>query len=106
MKLIVKVPSRPFNGGHLVVEADKSIFTMDEKELVMLKKVLDMLITMEKQKLKPEGFNIYISTTGIHLLPRWCGDMNVAFFGGLKVIPMSRSEIEEMAGEALKALHL
>jgi hypothetical protein len=32
--------------------------------------------------------------------------MNVAFFGGLKVIPVSRSEIEEMVGEALKALHL
>lgn len=106
MKIAVKAPSRPLNGGHFVVETDKSIFTMDEKELAMLKKVLDTIITIEKQKLKPEGFNIYISAVEVHLLPRWCGDLNVAFFGGLKVIPLSRSEIEKMAEEISKGLHL
>jgi len=106
VKLAIKAPSRPLNGGHFVVETDKSIFVMDEKELAKLKKVLDTIITTEKQKLKPEGFNIYISAVEVHLLPRWCGDMNVAFFGGLKVIPLSRSEIEKMAEEISKTLHL
>jgi ATP adenylyltransferase len=105
VKIAVKAPGRPLNGGHLIVETDKPIFDMDENELTTLKKVLDTIITIEKQKLKPEGFNIYISAVEVHLLPRWCGDMNVAFFGGLKVVPLSRSEIEKMAEEISKALH-
>jgi len=92
----IEMPDKPFNGGHLVVKAGEPIFNMQEKELVTLKKILDKLIAVEKQKLKPEGFNIYISNSDVHLVPRWCGDINVAFFGDIKVIPISKEDVEEI----------
>ena len=92
----IEVPDTPFNGGHLVIKADRPVFDMEEKEIVALKRILDKLIAVEKRKLKPEGFNIYISNSDVHLVPRWCGDINVAFFGDIKVIPISRKYVEEI----------
>jgi len=104
--LLIEVPERPFNGGHLVIKTDKPIFNMEEKELVTLKKIMDKLIVVEKRKLKPEGFNIYISNGDVHLVPRWCGDINVAFFGDIKVIPISRDYVEEIIRDATEEVLL
>lgn len=95
----VEVPPRPFNGGHLVVKLSKPIYEMRFEELATLKKKIDSVIQAEKRELRPEGFNIYISDSEIHIIPRWCGDVNVAFFGGMKVIPQSREDLERLARE-------
>ena len=92
----IEVPDTPFNGGHLVIKADRPVFDMEEKEIVALKRILDKLIAVEKRKLKPEGFNIYFSNSDVHLVPRWCGDINVAFFGDIKVVPVSKEYVEEI----------
>jgi len=102
----LEVPSRPFNGGHVIVRSQKSVFALKEEELINLKKVIDTLIIVEKYKLKPEGFNIYISEDVVHLVPRWCGDINVAFFGDIKVIPLSRDDVEKLIKEVKEQLAL
>ncbi|AAL63625.1 HIT family protein [Pyrobaculum aerophilum] len=91
----VEVAERPFNGGHVVIRLKKSIFELSEAELKRLKGLIDSLIKLEKEEFSPEGFNIYITGEEIHIIPRWCGDINVAFFGGIKVIPLSNDDVKE-----------
>ncbi|ABL88818.1 conserved hypothetical protein [Pyrobaculum islandicum DSM 4184] len=98
----VDIPPRPFNGGHIIFRVDKPIFDLEFTELAELKKRIDMAIMIEKKKLKPEGFNIHITDTEIHIIPRWCGDINVAFFGGVKVIPLSIDDIRDMIVKELQ----
>lgn len=95
MKLELDVASEPFNGGHVVLRLAKSIFSISREELVELKRAIDSVIAVESKKFSPEGFNILISDREVHVIPRWCGDVNVAFFGGMKIIPLSREDVKE-----------
>ncbi len=66
---------------------------MAREELLALKKTITAVLSVEKDMLKPEGFNIYITQGEIHIIPRWCGDVNVAFFGGIKPVPLSNEDV-------------
>lgn len=90
------VPSEPFNGGHIVLRLNKPIYELSFDELAHVKKIIDRVIQVEKTKIRPEGFNIYISDMEISIIPRWCGDINVAFFGGLKIVPMSSEDVKRV----------
>jgi len=94
--ILVDVPPEPFNGGHIVLKIDKSIFDLTLSELAMLKQKIDRILVTEKEKLRPEGFNIYINGNEVHIIPRWCGDINVAFFGGIKVVSMSNRDVAKL----------
>jgi ATP adenylyltransferase len=91
--IAVEVAERPFNGGHVVIKLKKPVFELGEGELVALKNVIDSIIKHIKAEFSPEGFNIYIKDREVHVIPRWCGDINVAFFGGIKVIPLAPSDV-------------
>lgn len=94
--VLVDVPPEPFNGGHLVLKTDKPVFDLAFSELVVLKQKIDRILATEREKLRPEGFNIYINGDEVHIIPRWCGDVNVAFFGGIKVVPLSNKDIAKL----------
>ncbi|MEM0369929.1 MAG: HIT family protein [Pyrobaculum sp.] len=96
MFLTVDVATEQFNGGHVVIKLEKSLFELNFKELAYIKNLIDRIILIEKNVLKPEGFNIYISEKEISIIPRWCGDINVAFFGGLKIVPMSSEDVRKI----------
>ncbi|MFN3803978.1 MAG: HIT family protein [Pyrobaculum sp.] len=72
---------------------------MTLQELVELKKKIEAAVLVMKKRLRPEGFNILLLEDQIHVIPRWCGDINVAFFGGLKVVPMSVEQMSDIARE-------
>lgn len=92
----IDTPEEPFNGGHVVIKAGSSVLELSAEELVALKRRIESVIRVEKNKLRPEGFNIYIEGRRVHVIPRWCGDVNVAFFGGLKVVPLSKEDVERI----------
>jgi len=95
----VDVPPEPFNGGHIVLRTGKPIFDLTHSELAMLKQKIDKILVAVKEKLRPEGFNIYVNGNEVHIIPRWCGDINVAFFGGIKVVPLSNKDVAELLGD-------
>jgi ATP adenylyltransferase len=97
-----EVPEEPFNGGHVVLRLNKSIFDLSADELIKLKSKVDAIITVEKSKMRPEGFNIHILDREIHIIPRWCGDINVAFFGGVKVVPLSPDDVRRLVIDEIK----
>lgn len=96
MDFDIRQPLKPFNGGHVVVALKKHFFSSTREELLEIKRVIDRIILKEKEVFKPEGFNILFKGEEIHIIPRWCGDINVAFFGGIKVIPISPSHVDEI----------
>ncbi|MEZ0318744.1 MAG: HIT family protein [Pyrobaculum sp.] len=101
----IDIPAEPFNGGHVVVEVNSPVLDLSAEELVALKRRIDSVMLVERNKLRPEGFNIYIEGRQVHIIPRWCGDVNVAFFGGLKIIPMSREDVEKIILSELDEPH-
>lgn len=93
--IVIEVAEKPFNGGHVVLKLKKSVLELEEGELSILKDVIDKVVRQMKAEFSPEGFNIYITGEEVYVVPRWCGDVNVAFFGGIKVIPLSPRDVYE-----------
>ncbi|AET31489.1 HIT family protein [Pyrobaculum ferrireducens] len=93
--VVVEAAERPFNGGHVVIKLKNPVLELGERELATLKNVIDNVVRYMKAEFSPEGFNIYIKDREVHIIPRWCGDVNVAFFGGIKVIPLAPSDVYE-----------
>lgn len=95
----ISIPQKPFNGGHIIIKLSKPFHELTLQELVELKKKIEAAVLVMKKRLRPEGFNILLLEDQIHVIPRWCGDINVAFFGGLKVVPMSVEQMSDIARE-------
>ncbi|MBU1007952.1 HIT domain-containing protein [Candidatus Dependentiae bacterium] len=80
----------PYNGGHLMIlpiehKGELDACTVDERAEMM--ELINTCITILKQELKPQGFNVGINTgraggggipshLHIHVLPRWDSDTN------------------------------
>jgi ATP adenylyltransferase len=92
----------PYNNGHLLVAPVRhspTLDTLSSPELADLLGMVRQSISILKQVINPEGFNVglnlgRVAGAGIadhlhfHIVPRWNGDTNfMAVVGDLRVIP-------------------
>ena len=99
---IVLMNKFPYNNGHLLVAPKRHIAELAHMNEEEAKEVFDMLkysVSVLKEVMKPDGFNIglnlgKVAGAGIeqhlhfHIVPRWNGDTNfMTVLGEVRVIP-------------------
>jgi ATP adenylyltransferase len=98
----------PYNNGHLLVAPRRTAAELDElssDELLDLQTTLARMITLLRQTMKPDGFNIGLNLgraagAGLpehlhwHVVPRWNGDVNfMSACSDTRVIVQSLDEL-------------
>lgn len=106
----------PYNGGHLMVVPYKQTPDLDgltDEEVADLWKLVRRCITILKQEMKPEGFNVGINLgkvagagiiehLHIHIVPRWNGDTNfMPIIANTSVVPQALSDLANQLRQAL-----
>lgn len=101
----------PYNGGHLMAAPFRHVAGLDGLELEELTSLIVLVrdsISLLKEKLSPDGFNVGInlgSVAGagvaghvhIHVVPRWSGDTNfMPVVGETKVISQALDGMYEL----------
>ena len=97
----------PYNNGHLLVAPYRNlaeIESLSQEEMLDLLKVTQLCVTVLKEELSPQGFNIGtnigdIAGAGVkehfhlHIVPRWKGDTSfMPVVGETAVMPQALSE--------------
>ena len=108
----------PYTGGHLMVVPYKQSPDLDgltDEEVSDLWKLVRRCISVLKQEIKPEGFNVGINLgkvagagiiehVHIHIVPRWSGDVNfMAVIADTSVVPQALTELAAKLRAAMAA---
>lgn len=106
----------PYVGGHLMVVPYKQSPDFDgltDDEVADLWKLVRRCVTVLKQEMKPDGFNVGINLgkvagagiiehLHIHIVPRWNGDTNfMPVLAGVGVVPQALTELAAQLRRAL-----
>jgi ATP adenylyltransferase len=100
--VMVVMNKYPYINGHLLVAPIKHISALDQLDKTDMGELLTIVeksVTILKQRMKPDGFNIglnlgRVAGAGVeehlhfHIVPRWFGDTNAfTVFADVRVIP-------------------
>ena len=106
----------PYNNGHLLIAPNAhkgELHELDQGELLEVMETLRRMVTVLRDLIKPEGFNIGLNLGRVagaglpghlhwHVVPRWNGDTNfMPVLGDAKVISQSLEAFWEMLTRAL-----